>query len=175
MSKSVIKFEDIEYDQYSNNPNYLEFLHSTTSKLNELFNEKVSHFLWVLGNEILNIQAKYAWGSSFIRYLANDLQKLFNDNYLYTFSNLTTIREFSHLYREGVMNDPISKLPWGHIKLLINNVKDKEQRLKFVNYVIKHNASLNQLNKMINEKAYDVENMETEKYFSSFSQNTQRS
>jgi predicted nuclease of restriction endonuclease-like (RecB) superfamily len=80
-------------------------------------------FYCQLGQMIIEKQAQTAWGSKFLEQLSKDLQADFPGTGGFSKRNLELMRQFAQLYPE-IAKQAVSQLPWGHIILLMQQVKD---------------------------------------------------
>jgi predicted nuclease of restriction endonuclease-like (RecB) superfamily len=128
-------------------------------------NAVLIEFYWDLGKMISEKQT--AWGSKFLDTLAADLQNEFPEMKGFSVTNLKYCRLFySYLLISPQAGDEIKlrpqvedkliihpqlgdelqlellkQIPWGHIKLLIGKIKDKDIALFYVKKIIEHNWS----------------------------------
>ena len=98
-------------------------------------NKEVITLYWYIGKRIIEKQTETTWGDRFLETLANDLQQTFPEIRGLSTRNLKYMRQFAAFYKElefgqqAVAQLPaIVHLPWGHIILLIQTVKDARRR-----------------------------------------------
>ena len=48
-------------------------------KASRMINREMMNFYWNLGKDMIEMQSKYNWGSSFIKRISTDLKKEFSD------------------------------------------------------------------------------------------------
>lgn len=91
-------------------------------------NRQMIQFYWHLGKQILEKQAQTAWGSKFLEQLSQDLRADFPGTKGFSVSNLERMRKFAALYPDEIPAQAVRELPWGHIVVLIEQVKDPAAR-----------------------------------------------
>lgn len=113
-------------------PSYMQFIAETKKryqfaqlKAASIVNTEVIQFYWQLGKDIIEKQINSAWGSKFLDQLSLDLQKEFQGVKGFSVRNLQIMRQFAKIYPDAIAKQPVSQLPWGHIVVLIQKVKDK--------------------------------------------------
>lgn len=85
---------------------------------------------WRIGRLILLRQQAQPWGSGVIRQLAGDLRREFPDMTGLSATNLQYMRAFAAAWPiEPVSPQPVGKLPWGHVRTLLDQLDDPALRL----------------------------------------------
>ncbi|KPJ67558.1 MAG: hypothetical protein AMJ43_04750 [Coxiella sp. DG_40] len=88
-------------------------------------NQEVIKLYWNIGKQIIDKQADTKWGSKFMETLSHDLQNAFPETHGFSTSNLKRMRRFAELYPKFEIGaQPVRQLPWGHIIVLIQRIKD---------------------------------------------------
>jgi hypothetical protein len=87
----------------------------------EKFNSKL---YWKIGKEILDMQAKCAWGEKVIYQLAEDLENDFKDLNVFTVNNLKNMRKFAHLFRNEFIENPLFFADWKNVQAFLKNIKN---------------------------------------------------
>lgn len=133
-------------------------------------NYELLDLYWDLGEYIVKTQEKHSWGDSFIKLLAEDLQKEFPNMKGFSQTNVKYIRRWYSFYRKGLqgvakgkMDESSSKglqavaqfdervihcvkqIPWGHNQRIINQCKNIEEAIFYVNKTIENGWSRNVL------------------------------
>jgi predicted nuclease of restriction endonuclease-like (RecB) superfamily len=75
----------------------------------------------------LEKQTTAVWGAKFLDQLSRDLQIEFPGTQGFSVRNLKYMRKFAELYLE-IGQQPVAQLPWGHIIVLMERVKDPKAR-----------------------------------------------
>lgn len=84
---------------------------------------------WRIGRLILERQRTQPWGSAVIRRLALDLRREFPDMTGLSATNLQYMRAFAAAWpSEPASPQAVGKLPWGHIRTLLDQLKDPTLR-----------------------------------------------
>ena len=93
-------------------------------------NTELIELYWRIGSEILSQQAEGGWGSGVVGRLADDLRAEFPAMKGFSRSNLLYMRSFAKAWPGSDQNvpQPVGLLPWGHIRILIDKLKDQPAR-----------------------------------------------
>jgi predicted nuclease of restriction endonuclease-like (RecB) superfamily len=92
-------------------------------------NTSLIELYWHLGTEILSRQEQKGWGAKVIEQLAKDLTNSFPEMKGLTRRNLLFMRQFASEYRDFAMvKQLVSQLPWGHNIMLMQRIKDSDER-----------------------------------------------
>jgi predicted nuclease of restriction endonuclease-like (RecB) superfamily len=93
-------------------------------------NQEMVMLYWSIGRDILQRQESEGWGAKVIDRLAKDLQNAFPDVTGLSARNLKYMRSFAAAYPdEAIVQRSVAQLPWRHNIVLIEKLKDPEQRL----------------------------------------------
>lgn len=93
-------------------------------------NHELVALYWHIGKEIIERQGVQGWGTKVVDRIAKDLHREFPDMGGLSERNLNYMRNFAAAYPEpSILQQPVAKLPWGHIALLLTKVKKPEHRL----------------------------------------------
>lgn len=117
-------------------------------------NREMILFYWQLGQRIIEKQTQTAWGSKFLDQLSKDLQAEFPGTAGFSKRNLELMRQFAQLYLE-IAKQAVSQLPWGHIIVLMQQVKAPEARDWYANNTLKNGISRNVLAMQIEQNLYE--------------------
>lgn len=135
-------------------------------------------FYWDLGKQIA--EKEISWGSKFLENLSKDLQKEFPDIKGFSVSNLKTCKLFYNYFSSQVVNQiessrnelssqavnqpeedkipcnqlGVFRIPWGHIKLLITKIKNREEAEFYIQQTIENNWSRETLTNNIKSDLY---------------------
>ena len=100
-------------------------IRSTQLKAAVSVNRELIQLYWHIGKQISDKQANTRWGSKFVEAISRDLQNAFPETYGFSKRNLERMRQFAEFYPNlEIAAQPVSQLPWGHICLLNQKVKD---------------------------------------------------
>ena len=102
-------------------------------------NKELIKFYWELGSDIIKCQKEYRWGEKFLEQLSHDLRQNSPGMQGFSITNLKRMRLFAQTYPDfEISPQAVGQLPWGHISLLIQKIKDAKIRLWYVQQIIKH-------------------------------------
>ncbi|MFW3341650.1 PDDEXK nuclease domain-containing protein [Aliarcobacter butzleri] len=125
-------------------------------------NSTLLEFYWNLGNEIIQKQKEYSWGSGFLEQLSCDLNAEFPDTKGFSKRNLELMRRWVSFYNCGTVYSSIAKqlvsqniekeilpqfgnklflIPWGHNIAIIQKCKTIEEAFFYVENTIKNGIS----------------------------------
>jgi len=117
-------------------------------------NREVIQLYWFIGKRIIEKQSATSWGDKLLATLSNDLQQAFPETYGFSKTNLKYMRIFANLYPNGFGQQIVDQLPWGHIMLLIQRVKDITIRNWYINQAIENGWSRYMLEDQIKQDLY---------------------
>lgn len=117
-------------------------------------NREVIHLYWFIGKKVIEKQAVTTWGDKLLETLSNDLQQAFPETYGFSKTNLKYMRAFAHFYPDGFGQQAVDQLPWGHIMLLIQRVKDDTVRNWYIQQTIENGWSRYMLEDQIKQDLY---------------------
>lgn len=107
-------------------------------------NQELILLYWQLGREILQRQALEGWGSKVINRLAQDLKQEFPDVKGFSPRNLKYMRAFAEAYPDkAIVQQVAAQIPWTHNCVLLDKVKDPQERLWYTQQVRHHGWSRN--------------------------------
>lgn len=136
-------------------------------------NGELLKFYWSLGKDISEKKADSKWGSKFYETLSKDLQKELPNVQGFSSTNLKYIKYFYELFKDEVSTcpqlvDEFAKIPWGHIRYIIDSCKsDSKRALFFVQKTIENNWSRSVLLNFLDTDLYERDG----KAVSNFSKN----
>lgn len=98
------------------------------------------------------INSKKNWGEGFIQKLANDLKEYGSG---YSFDHLRKMARFASIFsKNDIWEQPVPKIPWGTIIIIMNKSSSKEEILWYVNQTYKNRWSRSQVLKQFELQAY---------------------
>lgn len=93
---------------------------------------------WEIGNIILNKKKEQGWGAKVIDNLSKDITASFPSSKGYSSRNLKYMSQFAKTYSNYEdIRDVLSKVSWSHNLVLMSKVKDKVERIWYINETIK--------------------------------------
>lgn len=128
---------------------YLEFLeHLKTRvvgarlKASTAANRELVLLYWEIGRDILERQAKHGWGSRIIEQLGGDLRRAFPEMRGLSARNLRYMRAFARAWdKPEFVQQAVAQIPWGHQCVLLDKVKEPEDREWYVRASLEHGWS----------------------------------
>ncbi|BDG76698.1 hypothetical protein wHmt_12560 [Wolbachia pipientis] len=95
-----------------------------------------------IGTEILRRQKEHGWGAKIIDQLSKDLRSAFPEMKGFSARNLTYMRQFAAEYQDTEFTQQVAaQLPWFHIVVILDKVKDPKERLFYFQKAIEHGWS----------------------------------
>ncbi len=108
-----------------------------------------------IGKQIVINQKKHGWGKSIVNSMSNDINKLIDGIKGYSPQNLWKMRQFYVEYAEEVeLYEMALEIPWGQNMLIIHKIKDKVERIYYLNATNKMAWSRSVLLNQIKANAY---------------------
>ena len=139
------------------NSEYLEFVEQLKIRVSESryqaarsVNSELIKLYHHIGNEILKRQEKYGWGAKVIDNLSRDLNSAFPEMKGFSSRNLKYMRRFAEEYRDlEFVQQVAAQLPWFHIVLLLDKVKDRKHQIFYMKKIVEHCWSRSRLTMQI--------------------------
>jgi len=146
-----------------NKTEYAKFLEDIKSKIqisriiaSKSVNKELIKLYWNIGKEITKRQEKFGWGKSVVEILSKDLQTEFENIEGFSARNLWDMRRFYVEYKDDIiLRQLVAEIPWGHNLLIMNKIKDKNEREYYIRATIEMSWSRNVLNLQIESNAYE--------------------
>lgn len=118
-------------------------------------NQELVMLYWQIGQEILQRQQTDGWGSNVIGRLAKDLKREFPNMKGLSARNLGYMKSFAEAWpEESILQQAAAKIPWFHNCVLLEKVKDSEERLWYVQQTVVNGWSRNVLTLQIESDLY---------------------
>jgi predicted nuclease of restriction endonuclease-like (RecB) superfamily len=109
-------------------------------------NQELVLLYWGIGKEILIRQKTEGWGAKVIDQLAKDLHQAFPEMRGFSPRNLKYMRALAEAWPdEAIVQQAAAQLPWFHNCILLDKVKNREERLWYIRQAIEHGWSRNVL------------------------------
>ena len=135
-------------------------------------NSELIQFYWMLGRDIVKMKSETRWGSRFFYSLSKDMKNIFNNQHGFSVRNLQFMRQFYELFPETIITQQVAaqifSIPWGHILVIISEVKgNTEKALFYIQKTIENNWSRSVLSCFIESDLYErngkaITNFETQ-------------
>ncbi len=150
--------------------NYKKFITSLKAKICSAqikgaiaVNRELINLYWEIGKEILEKQEQEGWGAKVMERVAKDLQNEFPGIEGFSRANMFRMKAFFSAYEKVAQavrqfeSLPIFSIPWGHNILLLQKVKDVNERLWYASKTIEHGWSRSMLTIWIENDLYHRE------------------
>jgi len=139
MPKQTSLFPD-NYDDFFRN--LKERIRSAQVKAALAVNQELVLLYWQIGQEILHRQQEAGWGAKVIDRLAQDLKIEFPEITGFSPRNLKYMRTFAETYPdETIVHQLGAQIPWKHNCVILDKVKDSEQRIWYIRKTIENGWS----------------------------------
>lgn len=133
-----------------------KLIRSAQIKASLKVNRELVLLYWNIGNEILNRQSHQGWGTKVIETISKDLRAAFPGSRGYSTRNLKYMRAFAEAWPEkAIVQQVVAQIPWGHNILIIERIKDSEQRLWYAQQAILNGWSRVVLDHQIDGELYE--------------------
>lgn len=122
-------------------------------------NSSLIEFYWELGKMIA--QKQTAWGTQFLERLSKDLKEEFPEMEGFSVTNLKYCRLFYNYFAispqagDELGQQPVVRIPWGHIKLIIGKIKSITEAQFYINQTIENHWSREVLALQIKTNLYE--------------------
>lgn len=130
-------------------------------------NSEMLNFYWSVGEDILIQKAESKWGEGFYKGLSQDLQDIFPDVKGFSVRNLQYMKQMYEVFSKETIftpqvvaqitdtskdeitpqvvaqfiKDNVCRIPWGHIRFILDKKYDSQKSFFFVRQVIENNWS----------------------------------
>lgn len=109
---------------------------------------------WRTGKSLSEKISREKWGAKTIEQLANDIQTSFPDVSGFSVRNLVYMRKFADCYQESIYAAAAAQIPWGHNMVILDKIKDQNQRLWYIQQTIENGWSRSMLEHWIEFNLY---------------------
>ena len=150
--------------------NYNKFITSLKAKIRSAqikgaiaVNRELIKLYWDMGKDILEKQEQEGWGSKVLERVVKDLQNEFPGVEGFSRTNLFRIKAFYTAYAKvpqvvGQLEQlSIFSIPWGHNVILLESLKQTEERMWYASKAIEHGWSRSMLTIWIENDLYHRE------------------
>lgn len=120
-------------------------------------NAQLIELYWELAKEIIDRQNQTEWGEAIIDQLSVDLKISFPDIKGFSRRNLYAIRQGYLFYSPGsaIVPQAVAQIPWGHIRLIINKIKDVQEAIFYSQATIQNGWSRDNLEIAVKNKYFE--------------------
>jgi predicted nuclease of restriction endonuclease-like (RecB) superfamily len=123
-------------------------------------NQELLKHYWSVGKTIVEKKETNGWGSNIIEKLADDLQSSFPGISGFSKRNVFRMQAFYLAYQKvpqlvaQIEESSIFNIPWGHNAILLEKLKDNEERLWYAQKAIEYGWSRSALETWIKSDLY---------------------
>jgi predicted nuclease of restriction endonuclease-like (RecB) superfamily len=118
-------------------------------------NQELILLYWHIGQGILERQKRQGWGSGVIEQLSRDLHAAFPEMRGFSPRNLGYMKSFALAYPdESILQTVSAKITWSHNTLILDKVKDHDERLWYIQKTLENGWSLGILELQIKTDLY---------------------
>ena len=122
-------------------------------KAMQAVNKELICMYWHIGKIILE---NSKWGNKFIENLSIDLKLEIPNSTGFSVRNLKYMKKFAEEYSNfEFVQQLVAQIPWGHNIILLDKIKNIEERKWYINETIKNGWSRNMLKIQIEGKVYE--------------------
>jgi predicted nuclease of restriction endonuclease-like (RecB) superfamily len=115
---------------------------STSQRVVRSLNSELINLYLQIGQQIVEKQATAKWGDSLLKQVEQDLKTEFPNLKGFSQRNLIYMRSLYKFCLEfEISQQLVAKLPWGHLTLIIDKIKNREEALFYINKVIENSWS----------------------------------
>ena len=104
-------------------------------------NEELIKLYFNIGKKISQKQKESKWGDDLIGKIEKDLKQEFSNIKGFSRRNLIYMKKMYTFFEEEIMPQAVAQIPWGHIRLILDKIKHKEEALFYVKETIEHGWS----------------------------------
>jgi predicted nuclease of restriction endonuclease-like (RecB) superfamily len=149
-------------DMIEHSKGYIELIISLKEKIRAAqhkaalsVNKELVMLYWEIGREILTRQAAEKWGAKVIERLSTDLSREFPEMKGFSLRNLKYMRAFAEAYsNKQFVQQVAAQIPWFHNCVLLNKIRDQNERDWYIQKTIEHGWSRNVLVHQIESRLY---------------------
>jgi predicted nuclease of restriction endonuclease-like (RecB) superfamily len=112
---------------------------------------------WSIGQDIVKAQQEYTWGDKVLEQIAKDLKAALPAVTGFSKANLYRMRAFYIAYPDDsqIVAQLARQLPWGHNVVLLEKIKDHNQRLWYAKQTLENGWSRSILELQIQSKLFE--------------------
>ena len=121
-------------------------IHAAQVRASFAVSRELVQLYWSIGREILTRQDAQGWGSKVVERLAHDLQTEFPGVEGFSQRNLKYMKSLAEAWTEpAIVPQLVALLPWGHLRVLLDMVKNPVQREWYLRAAVEYGWSRNVL------------------------------
>lgn len=134
-------------------------------------NQELILLYWQIGRDILLKEQEQGWGAKVVARLASDLKREFPEMKGFSARNLRYMKSFAEAYPdEAILQQAAAKIPWFHNCILLEKVKEAEERIWYIQQTVVHGWSRTMLTHYIDSGLYRRQGAATTNFLQTLSQ-----
>lgn len=150
-----------------NTKKYKSFIESLKSKIQKAqlnaalsVNKELIKLYFEIGRAIVEQQKDEGWGANVVEKIGEDLQNMFPGMQGFSVRNISRMRAFYRAYENlpqavaELESAPFFSIPWGHNIVILEKIKNLQERLWYVEQTIANSLSRSALEDWITSKMY---------------------
>lgn len=132
-------------------------VHTAQLRAARAVNQELIKLYWEIGCEIIEKQKTSQWGDKLLNQLSKDLTASLNGVNGFSTTNLKRMRMFAECYplSQAIGAQAVHQLPWGHVIVLIEKIKDSNKRDWYATKAVENGWSRNILSLQIKQGLYE--------------------
>ncbi|NJO59366.1 MAG: DUF1016 domain-containing protein [Richelia sp. RM2_1_2] len=136
--------------------NLKEQIKFSSQKVVKTVNSELINLYYQIGQQIVEKQAKASWGDNLIGQIEQDLRLAFPKLKGFSRRNLIYMRSFYNFCTDfEITQQLVAQIPWGHICLIINKIKGREEASFYIQKTIENGWSRTILDHQIGLNLYE--------------------
>ncbi|QQS61154.1 MAG: DUF1016 family protein [Candidatus Moraniibacteriota bacterium] len=105
-------------------------------------NSELISLYYFIGKQIVEKQKKSNWGEDFIGQIEADLKRIFPELRGFSRRNLNYMRSLYIFFgKNAKMPQLVAQIPWGHIRLILDKIRDKKEAEFYIQKTIENSWS----------------------------------
>jgi predicted nuclease of restriction endonuclease-like (RecB) superfamily len=105
-------------------------------------NSELINLYYLIGKEIFLKQKETGWGDNLIGQIEKDLKEAFPDMSGFSRTNLFYMKKFFGFFgKTEKVPQLVGQIPWGHIRLILDKIKDKSEAIFYIQKTIENSWS----------------------------------
>ena len=99
----------------------------------------LTQLYWNIGKRLSSEKLEKGYGGKVVEQLSFDLKSEFPDTEGFSLRSLWDMKRFYEFYTEEdqILPQTVAELPWGHNRLILSKIKDKQEALYYAEATIK--------------------------------------
>ncbi len=132
------------------------YIQQTQVRVAMTVGREVSQLYWQVGQKFVLAQQQHQWGDKILEQVAADLKTAFPGVQGFSKANLYRMRAFFLAYQDqnSIVAQAVRQLPWGHNVVLLQKIKNPNERLWYAQQILEFGMSRSILELQIQNGLY---------------------